>query len=127
LKSEYLGPVALVALFCLSACHHGPTATSADGDTLSSGQELFAKRAALACYSADELKQVIDFKAKHDGDGLFQYLHGGHCGTFETPERVKILRIEPGDGYQVAVVTDLDDKTAPAELWIDSKQLSVSK
>lgn len=118
----------LVVVFAagLAGCHHGPTALSADGDTLKAGQTVYAKRAAVACKSKDELQTAQGFATQGDKARFFSYLNG-HCGVFEKPESVKILSIEPGTGDSLVVVKDLDDPSAPSELWMTSTSLTVNK
>jgi hypothetical protein len=120
--------VGLVVVFAASmaGCHHGPTATSADGDALKEGQTVYAKRATIACHSRDELQQAGDIAKAGDKGAFFAYLNG-HCGAFDKPEAVQILSIEDDGDGQVVVVKDLDDPSAPAQLWMDSKSLTLSK
>jgi hypothetical protein len=110
----------------MSGCHRGPTAISADGDILKEGQTVYAKRAAIACNSQDELKQARDIAKGGDKGAFFAYLNG-HCGAFDKSESVQILSIEGGGNDQVVVIKDLDDPSAPAQLWIDGKSLTLNK
>lgn len=110
----------------MTGCHHGPTAVSADGGTIKEGQSAYAKRAAIACNSKEELRQAQDIAKQGDQGAFFAYLNG-HCGAFDKPEAVKILSIEPGADDQVVVVKDLDDPSAPAQLWMASTSLSLNR
>ena len=107
----------------MAGCHHGPTATSADGGTLKEGQTAYAKRAAIACHSSAELQQANALAAQGDQAAFLSYAND-HCGVFDKPEKVKLLSIEPGSGDQTVVVNDLDDASAPAQLWMSSKSLT---
>lgn len=126
MKTSQYAWLMLALTTALTGCHHGPTALSADGDVLKEGQTAYAKRATIACNSAEELQQAQDIAKQGDRGAFFAYA-SGHCGAFDKTEAVKILSIEPGDGDQVVIVKDLDDPSAPAQLWMDSKWLTVNK
>jgi hypothetical protein len=126
MRTQYRAWFAMVVVAGMSGCHHGPTAISADGDTLREGQTAYAKRAAIACHSNDELQQANDIAKQGDRGAFFAYLNG-HCGAFDKPEAVKILSIEVNGDDQVVVVKDLDDPSAPPQLWMDSKSLTLNK
>lgn len=109
----------------IAGCHHGPTALSANGEILKEGQTAYAKRAAIACHSNAELQQATALVAQGDQAAFMAYANE-HCGVFDKPEKVKILNIESGTGNQTVVVNDLDDASAPAQLWMASKSLTLN-
>jgi hypothetical protein len=126
MKTTYGSWLLLALTVAVAGCHNGPTALSADGAILKERQTAFAKRATIACNSSAELQQAKDLAKQTEKIAFFAYLNG-HCGAFDKVERVKILTIEPGDGNQVVVVKDLDDASAPAQLWMESKSLTLNK
>lgn len=126
MKTQYGAWLVIAFTFGVAGCHHSPAALSADGNTLKEGQTAYAKRATIACNSAEELKQARKIAKQGDKGALFAYL-SGHCGAFDKPETVQILSIEPGTDSQVMVIKDLDDSSAPPRLWMDSKSLTLSK
>jgi hypothetical protein len=126
MKTKYSAGLVVVFAAVMAGCHHGPTAMSADGDALREGQTVYAKRAAIACHSRDELQQAHDLAKAGDMGAFFTYV-GGHCGAFDKAETVQILSIEAGGDEQVVVVKDLDDPSAPAQLWMASKSLTLNK
>lgn len=126
MKIQSYAWLAVVFVAGITGCHHGPTALSADGDMLKEGQSAYAKRAAIACNSSDELQQANDIARQGDKAAFFAYLNG-HCGVFDKPEAVKILSIEVNGDDQAVVVKDLGDPSAPAQLWMASKSLTLNK
>jgi hypothetical protein len=49
------------------------------------------------------------------------------CGMLEDGTKVKIATVQPDDGNQWVVVNDLDDTSARAQLWLESKRLTSNK
>lgn len=110
----------------LAGYHYSPLALSADGNTFKVGQVAYAKRAAIACNSKEELQRAQNIAKQGDKSAFFAYLNG-HCGAFDKAEAVKVLSIEPGADAPVVVVADIDDPSAPAKLWMASTSLSLNK
>ena len=90
MKTTYCSWVVLALTVSIAGCQHGPTALSADGETLKEEQIAYAKHATIACNSNEELQQAHDLATQGDKGAFIAYL-SGHCGTFDKPESVKIL------------------------------------
>ncbi|RUL67101.1 hypothetical protein EKH79_00400 [Dyella dinghuensis] len=128
MKAWQLIWIASIAALSLGACHRGPTALSADGETLREGQTVYLKDGGLACFSEGEWREAQEMIQGGGMPALLEYTKGGaHCGMLEKGESVKILTVEPDDGHQLVVVHDQDDPSAPAQLWMESKRLTLNK
>ena len=50
----------------IAACHHGPTAPSADGGVLKEGLVAYAKHPSLACHAKTDLHQGREIAKQGD-------------------------------------------------------------
>lgn len=120
----------LVALLAavLAACHHGPTAPSADGGILKEGLVAYTKHPSVACRSKTDLQQSREIAEQGDRQAALAYLNE-HCLVVQDSDAVKILSIEPGvgpSGDQMVSVKALSDPSV-GTLWVTSKSLLLNK
>jgi hypothetical protein len=123
MKHWYLSCALL--LIAITGCNHSPSALSAEGKEVKSGQTVFAVHGAIACFSSDYIQHAVTLRAQKEGTQLRQMFEDKQCGFFSDNERLKVVRIEPQTGYQAIVGSDLDDSNAPPQIWVRSDQLSV--
>lgn len=128
MKSPHLAWLVAVLTVGMAACHHGPTAPSADGGILKEGLVAYAKQPALACRSKTDLHQGKEIAKQGDRQAAQAYLNE-HCVVFNEPDAVKILSIEPGaepSEDQMVSVSVLSDSSV-GTLWVTSKSLLLNK
>ncbi|WP_233840419.1 hypothetical protein [Dyella sp. 2HG41-7] len=110
----------------MTSYQYSPLALSSEGGIFNVGQTVYAKRATIACNSKEELQRAQDIAKNGDKGSFFAYLNG-HCGAFDKVEAMKVLKVEAGADDPIVVVTDLDDPSAPAKLWMVSSSLSFNR
>jgi len=112
----------------IAACHHGPTAPSADGGVIKEGLVAYAKHPSLACHSKTDQHQGREIANQGDRQAAQAYLNE-RCVVFTDPVALKILSIEPAvepSDDQMVSVEVLSDSSV-GTLWMTSKSLLLNR
>lgn len=128
MKSPHRAWLVAVLTAVMAACHHGPTAPSADGGLLKEGMVAYAKHPSVACRSKTDLHQSQEIAKQGDKQAALAYLNE-HYLVFQDPDAVKILSIEPSvepNDDQMVSVKVLSDSSV-GTLWMASKSLLLNK